>query len=420
MYLKKPKFHKQNDPYQIYFRITIEGLFVDVSAKRTWSPERWNNRAGRAYGTKEDAKLLNLYLDTLTNKVHEARRILIDADLDITPQAIRNVLLGVDDKRYILQEFAAHNEQIMALVPKEYSKGTLDLFERTLLHTQRFIEWKYKAKDLELRKLDYDFIDQFSFWLKTERKCQHNSTIKYLTYFKKIVLLCVKRKLIKQDPFAEFSLARREQDRPFLTEIELAKIAEKEFPSERLSVVRDIFLFSCYTGLAYADVQKLKRSEIVIGFDGEKWIHTNRQKTDRQSRILLLPFPCKILKKYKDHPICLHKGTVLPIMSNQKMNAYLKEIVDTCGINKNLTFHVARHTFATTITLSQGVSIESVSKMLGHKNLKQTQHYAKILDIKVSEDMRALKQKMDVTMPVRRKAISKDSGDQNSDDKYQS
>jgi site-specific recombinase XerD len=394
VYLKKPKFFRKNDPYQIYLRITVDGVPVALSAKRTWDPTRWNGRSGRASGTKEDARSLNLFLDVLTNKVHEARRKLIDANKDLTALAIKNCLLGIDDRKYILKEFKAHNEQIEALVPDEYSPGTLDLFERTLLHVERFIEWKYQFPDLDIRKLDYDFISQFSFWLKSERKCQHNTTIKYLTYFKKIVLLCVKRRWLTQDPFSEFSLAKRYTERPYLTENELEAIARKVFPTDRLSIVRDVFLFSCYTGLAYADVQKLKRSEIVVGFDGEKWIDTTRQKTDSISKIPLLPVSQSIITKYDDHPVCLVKGTVLPTLSNQKMNAYLKEIADICGINKNLTFHIARHTFATTVTLSNGVPIESVSKMLGHKNLKQTQHYAKILDAKVGEDMMVLKKRM--------------------------
>ncbi|MEO7215192.1 site-specific integrase [Mucilaginibacter sp.] len=396
VYLKKPKFYKDNDPYQIYLRITVDGDPIAISAKRTWDPNRWNSRSGRAAGSKEDAKSLNLYLDLLSSKVHDARRALIDANKDITALAIKNCLLGVDDRKYILKEFQAHNLQIQALVPEEYSPGTLDLFERTLLHVRRFILWKYDAPDLDIRKLDYEFISQFSFYLKSERKCQHNTTIKYLTYFKKIVLLCVKRHWIRQDPFSEFSLAKRYIQRPYLSENELVVISEKEFPTDRLSIVRDIFLFSCYTGLAYADVQKLRRTEIVIGIDGEEWIDTTRQKTDTISKIPLLPVSQAIIRKYDKHPVCMVKGTVMPILSNQKMNAYLKEIADTCGINKVLTFHIARHTFATTITLSNGVPIESVSKMLGHKNLKQTQHYAKILDVKVSEDMMQLKRKMAV------------------------
>jgi site-specific recombinase XerD len=165
----------------------------------------------------------------------------------------------------------------------------------------------------------------------------------------------------------------------------------KEFATERLNQVKDIFLFSCFTGLAYSDVKKLKRTNIALGVDGERWIFINRTKTDTRSNIPLLPISSAILDKYRNHPQAVNQERLLPILSNQKMNSYLKEIADLCGIHKELTFHIARHTFATTVTLTNGVPIESVSKMLGHKNLHTTQHYAKILDLKVSNDMKALK-----------------------------
>lgn len=157
--------------------------------------------------------------------------------------------------------------------------------------------------------------------------------------------------------------------------------------------MRDIFIFCCYTGLAYVDVLQLTRSEIATGIDGEKWIYTSRQKTDTSTRIPLLPPALEILERYKDHPQCIHEERLLPVLSNQKMNSYLKEIADQCGITKKMTMHTARHTFATTVTLTNGVPIETVSKMLGHRNLKTTQHYAKILDKKVSEDMGVLRAK---------------------------
>jgi site-specific recombinase XerD len=179
-------------------------------------------------------------------------------------------------------------------------------------------------------------------------------------------------------------------------EEEMKVLASKKFVTERLNQVKDIFLFSCFTGLAYIDVKKLTKNNITIGIDGEKWIYTNRQKTDTRSNIPLLPIAEEIIAKYKEHPQCLNEGKLLPVLSNQKMNAYLKEMADVCGITKELTFHIARHTFATTVTLTNGVPIESVSKMLGHKNLRTTQHYAKILDSKVSVDMKLLKDKFDI------------------------
>jgi site-specific recombinase XerD len=199
---------------------------------------------------------------------------------------------------------------------------------------------------------------------------------------------------LKHDPFIGFKLAKKEVVRVPLTQGEVDKIDEKVFGSERVNIVKDIFLFSCYTGLAYIDVKKLKRSQIVTGVDGEKWITSNRQKTDTPINIPLLPKAIEIVDRYNHHPKCQNAGVVLPVSSNQKMNEYLKEIADLCGISKRLTFHIARHTFATTITLTNGVPIETVSKMLGHKSLKQTQHYAKIVDTKISQDMQVLKEKL--------------------------
>jgi site-specific recombinase XerD len=183
----------------------------------------------------------------------------------------------------------------------------------------------------------------------------------------------------------------REVEREFLSQEEVLTIYTKQFKTERLNLVKDIFVFSCFTGLAYIDVKNLTKSRINIGIDGGKWIFTHRQKTETASHIPLLPIAEEIIQKYKEHPQCVNEDKLLPVLSNQKMNGYLKEIADICEIDKNLTFHLARHTFATSITLSNGVPIESVSKMLGHKNLRTTQHYAKVLDKKVSEDMAILK-----------------------------
>ncbi|MES2808045.1 MAG: site-specific integrase [Bacteroidota bacterium] len=214
--------------------------------------------------------------------------------------------------------------------------------------------------------------------------------------FKKIVLECLRKEWLKRDPFIGFKTKRQEVTPVALTKEELLAISNKRFKIERIIHVRDIFLFCCYTGLAYTDVYNLKDSDITIGIDGEKWIITTRQKTNSFTRLPLLPAALKILAKYENHSKCMSNGTVLPVLTNQKMNSYLKEIADTCGIKKNLTFHTARHTFATTVTLTNGVPIETVSKMLGHKSLKQTQHYAKIVDVKISEDMKQLKKRLEL------------------------
>jgi len=294
----------------------------------------------------------------------------------------------------LLEIFQEHNDQVTQLVGKDFAAGTLERYETSLKHTRSFIQWKYKADDIDIKKLNYGFISGYEFWLKSVRNCNHNSTMKYLANFKKIVILCLKNGWISKDPFLGFKMSKKEVVREFLTEEELQLMQSKKFVSERINQVRDIFLFSCFTGLAYADVKKLKRSEINNGIDGEKWVFTSRQKTDTASRIPLLPLALQIMEQYANHPQCNNTGRLFPVLSNQKMNAYLKEIADICGLNKELTYHIARHTFATTVTLSNGVPIETVSKMLGHTNIKTTQQYAKILDLKISMDMQQLVKKM--------------------------
>jgi site-specific recombinase XerD len=393
-FLRKPR-HYVRGKQPVYLRLTIDGVRVEISIQRECEPERWNSRAGRANGTKEEIKILNAYLDSLQAQVYETYRNLMDQQEPVTVERIKSLLTGsTKPGKMLLEVFQHHNDQLAQLVGREFAAGTLERYKISLQHTQHFIKWKYQVPDLDIQKLNYEFISEYAFWLKSVRHCSDNTTMKYLANFKKIVLICVKNGWLPKDPFTGFKLARKEVDRSFLTEAELQEMAAKQFPTERLNFVRDIFLFSCFTGLAYADVKKLKRSEIRKGVDGEKWIFTKRQKTDTPSRIPLLPMAQEITNRYQNHPPCVNADKLLPVLSNQKMNAYLKEIADTCGINKNLSFHIARHTFATTVTLSNGVPLETVSKMLGHKSLKQTQHYAKILDKKVSEDMLVLRNKL--------------------------
>lgn len=379
----------------IYLRITVDRGAKELSIARECDVERWNANSGRMYGTKEDAKLLNAYLDTLQTKVYEVRRQLLEKDETITAEALKNTLRGTNqESKMIMVLFQEHNEQMRSLVNKDYSPTTLIRYNTSLEHTRAFLEWKYGVCDMDIKKLNYDFISQYEFWFKTIRSCNHNTAIKYISNFRKIVNGCIKRGWIEKDPFYGFKMTKKEVIPEFLNEDEIEKISIKKFTSERISQVRDTFLFCCYTGLAFVDVKKLKASEIGIGIDGNKWIFTQRQKTDTPSRIPLLPFALEVLSKYKDHPICINSDRVLPVLSNQKYNEYLKEIANVCGINKILTTHTARHTFATTVTLANGVPMESVSKMLGHKNLRTTQHYAKVLDKKLSDDMNALKNKM--------------------------
>jgi site-specific recombinase XerD len=397
LFYSRISLRNKNNLVPIYLRITVDGKRIEQSINRTVELSKWSNKAGKMKGSHAEARAFNSFLDAIKNKVHAAEREMVQDGRVITFESFKEKWLGTNEKPLMLIEiFKHHNDQIKELVGKDYSPATYQRYVTSKDHTQSFLKWKYKVEDIDIKKLNYEFINHYAFWLKTKRNCNHNTAMKYLANFKKVVLICMKNGWLQRDPFIGFKLTKKEVERPFLTENELQEMSMKEFKTDRLTLVRDIFLFSCYTGLAYADVKKLKRTEIAVGVDGEKWIFTKRQKTETSSRIPLLPTSQELLNKYQAHPQCVN-GKLLPILSNQKMNAYLKEIADTCGINKNLTFHIARHTFATTVTLSNGVPIESVSKMLGHKNLRTTQHYAKILDIKVSEDMKALRNRLSIS-----------------------
>lgn len=395
-YLKKSNSYMAG-PVPVYLRITVAGKRAEITTGRECEPNRWNASAGRASGTKVAIKSLNVYLDNLQAKVYEAHRQLVETEEPITAVGIKNRFIGKEDKgRMLIELFEEHNWKMAALIDTEYSEGTVKRYKISLKHTADFLQWKYQVSDIDIRKIDHAFITDYEFYLRSVRKCCNNSAVKYIKNFGKIVRTCLANGWLEVDPFRNYKAKTKKVDRVFLSEEELEVIAKKEFVSERLGQVRDVFLFSCFTGLAYVDVQKLKRSDIGKGVDGEQWIFKNRQKTDTTSRIPLLPTALKILNKYRDFPQCLNQDRVLPVLSNQKMNAYLKEIADVCGITKPITFHIARHTFATTVTLLNGVPMESVSKMLGHTNLRTTQHYAKILDIKVSEDMQLLRSKFKI------------------------
>jgi site-specific recombinase XerD len=395
-YLKKQKTWNGGS-VPVYIRITINSQRAEISAGRDCDPTRWNSKAGRCIGTKEESRILNTYLDTLQIRVRHAHQILLESGAPVTAENLKNQYSGKADKnRFLMQLFDEHNLRVKSLLGNGFEPNTLKGYHTSVKHLTAFLKANYGQNDIEIKSLNHAFIIDFEYYLKTVCKCSGVSATKYIKHLKKIVNHCLANNWLSVNPFIKFKSTAKAKERTFLTQEELDKIVNKEFNIDRLRQVRDVFVFCCYTGLSYADVQKLRRSEIATGIDGEKWIFTSRQKTDTSSRIPLLPVALKIIKQYNDHPQCENKGLVLPILSNQKMNAYLKEIADLCGIRKHLTFHLARHTFATTITLSNGVPIETVSKMLGHTVLKTTQHYAKILDVKVSQDMRSLKKKLSI------------------------
>jgi site-specific recombinase XerD len=395
-YLREPKRYKSG-PFPVYLRITIECQRAEIAVGREIDPSLWDLEKRRAKGTKEAAKQLNHHLDTVQSKIQNAHTQMIAMGDEITAKNLKDAYLGVNaQSRMLLEIFREHNQEMEGLIGNGFSDNTLRTFKSSLKHMTEYLTAKYQLDDISIRKVDQAFIKNYDTFLRTKHyKCTPISADKYVKHLKKIILLSLGNRWIIENPFLHYKSTAKPTPRTFLTSHELSLIIEKEFAVERLKQVRDIFIFSCYTGLAYVDVQKLKPTEIAIGDDGKQWIFTSRHKTNTPVHLPLLPEAVNIIEQYKHHSVCVAKETVLPVFTNQRMNSYLKEVADLCGIKKWLTFHMARHTFATTITLSNGVPIETVSKMLGHSNIKTTQHYAKVLDSKTSFDMAALAKKLE-------------------------
>jgi site-specific recombinase XerD len=381
----------------IYLRITINGIRTEISTQRQCDPKKWISQVGRLNGKTEETRTLNRYLDSIEHRIYEIHNEIIVEDIEIAGAIIKSKFLGIGERpRMLVEIYKYHNEQFATLVGKEFSIGTLKKFKTALSSLEAFIKWKFNKADIAIDYLNHQFVTDYEFYLKSVRGLQHNSAMGIIKKLKKIVRQCVANDWLAKDPFLSYKIKTFETRRAYLLEEELNVISEKYFEIERLGQVRDIFLFSCFTGLSYSDVVKLTPRDIVTGIDNERWIFTNRTKTGEASRVPLLHPALAIIEKYRNHPKTNNTGALLPVLSNQRMNSYLKEVADVCKINKELTFHCARHTFATTVTLTNGVPIETVSKMLGHKNLRTTQLYAKVLDRKVSDDMKVLRRKFPV------------------------
>jgi len=390
-YLKKDKL-KRNGKTPIFCRITVDSKATRFSMKLEIDPALWNIDEGKSIGKSKEAKEINLILDNTFTSLHKIYREILEKDNYVTAEKIKNAYLGLDsDATTILQLFRQHNDDLAKLVGISIAKATLQKYEVSYRKLEDFMKFKYNISDINLKEVDHRFITDFDFYMKTKSKCSVNTTYKYMKFFKKIILIAKNNGWISKDPFANYKIRFEKVDRGYLTDKEISSMMRKEFASKRLENVRDIFVFSCYTGLAYIDIKNLRQEDIQLGFDNKVWIMTKREKTNINVNVPLLEIPRKILAKYKD---VLDGNKILPIMSNQKMNEYLKEIADLCGIDKSLSFHLARHTFATTVTLSKGVPIESVSKMLGHTNVQTTQIYARIINEKISYDMANLARKL--------------------------
>ncbi|SFC85036.1 Site-specific recombinase XerD [Parapedobacter composti] len=393
-YLKKPKNYVSG-PVPIYMRITVDGIPKEVSIGRSVDPSRWRPKANRAAGTKEESRTLNSYLETLVRNIEDVHTALVKENAVITAESLKMRFLGQDTKRhYLIEIYLDHNRKMETLLGKGYKPGTLKGYKTSVGHLTDYVLKQYRDMDIDIQRIDHAFIEGYEFFLRTDKSCSPISAAKYMKHFRKIVKLGLAHRWITADPFVFYKNTAKPKEKGFLTQDELNRIMAKQYVTSRLAHVRDIFIFSCYTGLSYADVKKLKKSVIAKGVDGKLWILSNREKTETITNIPLLPQAKEIIDRYADYPPCVSKGLALPVLSNQKMNSYLKEIADLSGITKTLTFHMARHTFATTVTLSNDVPIETVSKMLGHTSIRTTQHYAKLLDTRIANDMQTLQRKL--------------------------
>lgn len=372
----------------IIVRISVNGEQERINSTLDIEPELWDSKASKAIGRTNKILAFNKRLEDIKYILQDHYYQLINTHGFVTAEMVKNAYMGITAKEEslmpIYDEFLAETKKMVGI---NRSDKTYQKYERCKRRIVEFMKKKYNINDIPLRELKPKFLSDFEVFLATEYKCKQNTVYKFLQLFRMVLVKAQREGISFPDPYLNHKMRKERVDRGYLTEEEVLAIATKDINIRRLDQVRDVFIFACYTGLAYADISTLRAENIKKMFDGKLWIVTHRQKTKTNVNVPLLPTAARILQKYEGQFL---NGEILPMLSNQKTNAYLKEIADICGIEKNLTFHLARHTFATTMTLGKGVPIESVSKMLGHTNIQTTQIYARITNEKISKDMENL------------------------------
>lgn len=381
----------------IYARISINGRRLNISLKRKVDVTLWDPRKQKLKGKSQYARELNQFLDQEHSKLFQCYQDLRMEGGVLSPESIKSRYFGDRKHLFSLEDiFEYHNNNMFSKL--KYNTSRLYIISQNYI--RRFVKKEYGRKDLYLKELDYSFVIKFENYLRAvkprhyRKNLQHNAVMKHIQRLRKMVTLAFHLEWIDRDPFVKFRPHLEQKERGFLTLEELESIENLELKSPRLKKVRDLFIFSCYTGVSYGDLMLLTPQNLVIGIDKKFWIITRREKNGNQVKVPLLSKAINLLEEYKNDKECHIKNSLLPVRSNQKVNSYLKEIVEKCNIEKNVTFHLARHTFATTVALTNGVPIETVSKILGHKKLSTTQIYAKVVERKVSEDMELLQQKL--------------------------
>lgn len=374
----------------VMMRISHEGNRVNFPTGIEIKSDQWDISHQKIKGNNPLTQKYNSHLLTLTAEAWEVYNNSIKINKPITSKAIKEGILSKDKPNHtIVEAFEYQISNLRARIGNDIAPNTVKKYETCERKVTEFLQKGLNRDDIYLHELSGKFIFQLDAYLRTKQGLHHNAVVKNMQQLKRVIKVAVQNEWLDHDPFTGYSTAPKETDRGFLTNEELTALEVLPLESKRLERVRDLFVFSCYTGLAYADASKLSHSHIMKDENGIEWITLSRTKSKTRATIPILPKAKAILEKYgkADHQ---DAGTLLPVISNQNLNKYLKEIAIRAGINKRVSFHLARHTFATTVTLNKGVDIVSVSKMLGHKNLRTTQVYAKVSMSKIAEDMKGL------------------------------
>lgn len=393
-FTRKPRTEGYTE-HKLYVRISVAGQYTDLAVGRSVNPDNWDPKRKMSKGRSRRDLELNRYLDEVRARFNEIHSTLVQENKLINPIVMRDRFLGKVEKPKMLCEiFRKINEKRKV----EYERGdivkaTYDRWQRCVIYLEDFFRLNMETDDIPVREVTSGMLDDFEHFLRMSKGCANNAAVRYLRCVKNTLQYALAHKWISEDPFIGKKYQRTHPERDFLTEPEIQSILDKDFSEfPRLELVKDIFIFCCFTGLAFCDIKTLKRENIVHDAEGNTWIRKAREKTGEMSVIPLLEIPKGIAEKYADHPVVQTTGVVLPVITNQRMNSYLKEIADSVKIRKHLTTHIARHTFAT-MSLSNHVPIESISKMLGHTDIKTTQIYAKMQDRTVYEDMEEMRKK---------------------------
>lgn len=391
----------KNGEAPILMRITINGQYEETRIQRSIPLKLWNAAKGCSKGKDRASNELNSYLSELATRALEKYKELILEQAISTPSLILKRVFGKDtEMRTLLGTIRLEIKEMEKVMNIDYAPVTINRYKNVLKKLENSIPTFYDKEDITFHELTPEFIKAFDMHLKTEVGLCRNTIVRYMKCFKKITNMALTKGWMKKDAFYGYKMEQDETDPVFLTYNELQTVMNKEFTIPRLTLVRDIFIFASFTGLAFADVSTLKKEDLVQDNNGDWWIRkgriklTHRRKASSICNIPLLPVPLTILKKYENNPVCIKKRCCLPVPCNQKMNSYLKEIADFCGIKKNITTHTARHTFGTTITLANNVPLQDVSVMLGHSSTRMTQHYARVMNNNLKKSMNHVKEQL--------------------------